>query len=245
MKVTGKESVEELLATLPAAPLVFEVLGINSCCMTERSLDDACAGAGPNTEEVIDALSARPITAQPAFDWDKAGRPLSELTARIVSQYHRQARRRLVALIQSARTLCSAHAARYPWFWEIRDQLERIARDLIPHMSKEERFLFPYINGFEKGVPDTEIVIPLFGTIQFPLQAVHHDHAADLAAIKALRDSTKNFASAEGTCAQFNAFFANLSEFLTELQEHIQVENNILFPRAVEMEKRAARNSVS
>lgn len=245
MRVTGKASVEELLATLPAAPLVFEILGINSCCMTKRSLDSACAGAGLNTEEVIDALSARPIAPQPPFDWDRGDRPLSELTARIVSQYHRQARRRLVALIQSARTLCSAHEGRFPWFWEIRDQLERIARDLIPHMSKEERYLFPYINGFEKGIPDTEIVIPLFGTIQFPLQSVHHDHAADLAAIKALRDSTKSFVSAEGTCAHFDAFFSNLSEFLTELQEHIQVENNILFPRAVEMEKRAASGSAS
>lgn len=245
MRVTGAVSVEEVLATSPAAESVFEILGINACCMRERSLQKACAAAGLSAEEVIDILSSQPIAPQTPFDWAKADRPLSQLTARIVNQYHRHARKRLVALIRSARMLCSAHAGRFPWLSDIRDDLEKMARDLIPHMSKEERFLFPYINGFEQGIPDSEIVIPLFGTIQFPLQSLHHDHAADLAAIKSLRESAKKFVSAEGACAHFDPFFLNLSEFLSELQDHIQVENDILFPRAVEIEKRAASHSRS
>jgi regulator of cell morphogenesis and NO signaling len=240
MTFTAETSVEELLVTLPAAAGVFEILGIDYCCRQERSLQKACAASGLDSNEVIDILRGEPVVTEPVRLRLAADSPLSELAGEIVRHHHRHARKRLVALIQTVRTLCSAHAGRFPEIWKIRDQIEKLARDLIPHMAREERYLFPYIASLEHGVPDTEIVVPLFGTIEFPLQSVRHDHADDLTTINVLRETTRNFAPPEEACSRFRAFYADLSDFTMELQEHIHVENKVLFPRAVEMEKRAA-----
>lgn len=178
MVFTGDASVEEILATTPAATAVFEIVGIDSCCNRERPLSQACASAGIETDEVIDLLRGDPVVTQlPAF---RSGpdTTLSELTTMIVEHHHRRARKRLVELIQTARTLCSAHAGRFPELWKVRDHIEMLARDLLPHMRTEERYLFPYIASFAAGArPDTRIVVPLFGTIQFPLQSLRHDHS--------------------------------------------------------------------
>ncbi len=246
MKVIGNTSVEELLATLPAAAPVFEILGIDSCCRQERSLQKACDAAGLDTDEVIELLQGRPVVGQLPLLRQQPDTPLSELTDGIVKHHHRRARQRLVDLIRTVRTLCSAHASRFPEIWVVREQLEKLARDLIPHMAKEERYLFPYIDSLVEGAsPNTEIVVPLFGTIQFPLQSVRHDHSEDLHTIGALREATRSFVPPEGACSRFRAFYTQLSDFTMELQQHIHIENDVLFPRAVEMEKRAARGWAS
>lgn len=246
MALTGGTSVEEILATTPAATAVFEILGIDSCCNRERSLSQASASAGIDTAEVIDLLQGHPVvTPLPVFPTAE-GTSLSELTRMIVEHHHRRARKRLVGLIQTARTLCSAHGGRFAELWTVREHIEALARDLLPHMRTEERFLFPYIASFASGAPpDTRIIVPLFGTIQFPLQSLRHDHSDDLRTIATLIHLTRNFIPPEGSCARFRDFYAQLSDFARELQQHIHIENDVLFPRAVEMEKRAAGGAPS
>ncbi|MEO6487501.1 MAG: DUF542 domain-containing protein [Thermoanaerobaculia bacterium] len=241
MQVTGDTSVGELLAMHPAARTVFEIFGIDACCGQPRSLRDACASAALDTDEAIDLLEGRAITtALPLFP--QADAPLSELTKAIVKHHHRRARKRLIALIQSARSLCGAHASRFPELWRVRDQIEKLARSLIPHMINEERFLFPYINTFETGSSNAAIV-PLFGSVEFPLQSLRHDHSDDLQSIATLRETTRNFKVPEGACQLFGSLYAELSDFSREIQQHVHIENDTLFPRAVEMEKRMARGS--
>jgi regulator of cell morphogenesis and NO signaling len=242
MTVTGNTSVEELLATLPAATSVFEILGIDSCCRQDRSLLNACAAAGVDAGEIIDLLQGGPVITPLPLLPQRADAPLSELTDGIVKHHHRRARKRLVDLIQTVRILWSAHTGRFPEIRMVREQLEKLARDLIPHMVKEERYLFPYIDSLIEGAsPNTEVVVPLFGTIQFPLQSIRHDHSEDLQTISALRQATRNFVAPEGACPRFRSFYAQLSDFTMELQQHIHLENDVLFPRALEMEQRAAR----
>lgn len=245
MQVTGDTSIGELLAMHPAATSVFEIVGIDTCCGQLRSLRDACASASLNTDEAIELLEGRAITTSLPLLPQQPDTPLSELTQAIVKHHHRRARKRLVALIQSARSLCGAHAGRFPELRRVRDQIEKLARTLIPHMINEERFLFPYISTFDTGAPNKEMIVPLFGTVALPLQSLRHDHSDDLQTIATLREVTRNFSVPEGACPRFRSFYAELADFAGELQQHVHIEDDMLFPRAVDMEKRLASGSAT
>ncbi len=236
MRVTGDTSIGDLLGMHPAATAVFEIVGIDTCCGEPRSLRAACRSIALDTEEAVELLEGGAInTSLPPLP-QRPDTSLSELTQAIVKHHHRRARKRLVALIQSARTLCGTHASRFPELWRTRDLIEQLARTMIPHMSNEERFLFPYISTFETGTPNREMVVPLFGTVEFPMQALRHDHADDLDTIHLLREATRGFSVPETACPRFRNLYAELSEFAGELQAHLHIENDTLFPRAVEME---------
>jgi len=245
MQITVETSIGELLAMHPAALAVFEIVGIDTCCGQQRSLRDACASASLDTDEAIELLEGRAITTALPLLPQRPDAPLSELTQAIVKHHHRRARKRLVALIPSVRSLCGAHAARFPELRRVRDQIEKLARTLIPHMINEERFLFPYISTFDTGAPNKEMIVPLFGTVELPLQSLRHDHSDDLQTIVTLREATRNFGVPEGACPRFRSFYSELSGFAAELQQHVHIEDDTLFPRAVEMEKRLARGSAS
>lgn len=245
MKITAEMTVGELIQQVPAAETVFEIVRIDSCCRRERTLADASAAASIDVDEVISLLrelphdaSAHPV-ALPPDAW------LPEVTAQIREQYHRRARAFLVMLTRTVRALSGSHGHAFPEIRTVRTQIEQLARDLVPHMSREEKYLFPYIDSLAGGRADREIVVPLFGKVEYPLQFVKHDHSDDMLVIATLRESTRNFAPPSGTCAGFRAFYSMLGLFATELEEHIELENDVLFPRAVEAEKQISQRASS
>ncbi|HET7711523.1 MAG TPA: hemerythrin domain-containing protein [Thermoanaerobaculia bacterium] len=241
MTLTRQTSSEEVLS-LPHATTLFEILGINTCCGQARTLADAAALSRLSSEELIELLES-----PTAFPDGAAGRPpdtsdLGEVVRWIGDNLHRRARRSLVALIIRVRSLTPAHGRQRPELWTTRATLELLARDLIPHMSTEETYLFPYIRGMTENMQaDKTLVVPLLGTIEFPLQAIKHDHAGDMEAIHALRQSTRDFTADDRSCEPLREFYRGLASFARELQEHIHLENDVLFPQAVELEKRVAR----
>lgn len=237
MEISPQTSVGELVQTVPGAELVFEVVGIDSCCKPERSLADACTAAGLEVNEVMTLLSGMPQQpwAPPPVP-ATAQAPLAQVTSGIRDHYHRRARRALVVLIRLARRLCGSHGQTFKEIWTVRDEIEELARELVPHMQNEERYLFPYIAGMDGGVLETETVIPLFGKVEHPLRQLKHDHSDDLAAIAKLREVTRNFTPPDRSCSGFRDLYTALAHFAAELQEHIDLENDTLFPRAVERE---------
>lgn len=230
-------TVGELIQNVPAAEIVFEILRIDSCCRRERPLADASAAAGFDVDEVIQLIQALPLdsSAHPARPGAEAG--LGEITAQIRDQYHRRARAFLVMLTRTARALSGSHGQAFKELWQVRAQIERLARDLVPHMGMEEKYLFPYIESLAGGKADREIVVPLTGRVEYPLQFIRHDHEEDMQMIAALREMTHDFTPPDRACAAFSSFYGMLRDFAAELDEHIHLENDVLFRRAVETEK--------
>ncbi|HSP17142.1 MAG TPA: DUF542 domain-containing protein [Thermoanaerobaculia bacterium] len=237
MPIRGDSTVAEIVAAYPAAPTLFEVVGIDYCCQPSRTLRDACASAAMHLEDVVEFLergASPPATAGPAVGADAR---LSDLTREIKSFYHRRARISLASMIWAARALASAHSDKIPVLWDIRRKIEELAHDLIPHMMREERYLFPYIDGMDLGRVENDAVVPLFGTVEYPLQQIRHDHSHDEQALGVLRALTQNFVSSESACARQKDLYSSLAQFSADLEAHIRLENDVLFPRAVAMEK--------
>ena len=200
-------TVGELVDQVPAAATVFEILRIDTCDKRERSLADASAAAGMDVDEIISLMLEKPMDMSMHPEAPAKTARLGDVTSLIRDQYHRRARAFLVLLTRAVRTLSGSHGQGFPILWQVRTFVETIARDLVPHMAVEEKYLFPYIESLAGERVNREIVVPLTGKVEYPLQFVRHDHTHDLETIAALRKLSDDFAVPLGACAAFGAFY--------------------------------------
>ena len=244
MKIAAESQLGEIVDQCPRGALVFEVLGIDFCTNDQRALSAAANAASCDLDEVMGLLNRRPMPARPASKTNWGDAPFEEMTVYIVQVHHRRARQMLIDLLELNGRIAAGHAAKHPELWQIKNSLEDIARKLVPHMVTEERYLFPYIASMDQKVPDVSMIVPLFGTVQYPLQSLRHEHGEDLALIDRIRDITSRFTPPpDVSCSRYRIFYNMLSEFTAELREHIELENHELFPRAVEAERTAGQGT--
>src|SRR5262249_45057999 len=138
--------------------------------------------------------------------------------------------------------VCSRHGARHPELFEAQRVFSQLRQDLIPHMLKEEQALFPYIARMEEAVNENRALpAAFFGTVRKPgrrMMMMEHDTAGDL--LKQLCNVTKGYTAPPDGCVSFQTLYQALVALEADLHQHIHLENNILFPRAVEMEEASA-----
>jgi regulator of cell morphogenesis and NO signaling len=203
----------------PAATAVFLRHRLDFCCGGGRRLADACRAAGLNPAKVIEEIDAaeRPVVAQ---RWDT--RPLPELVDFIVTRYHDALRIELPALVDAAKRVERVHGAKPSCPRGLAAHLEQVADELILHLAKEEQVLFPTVCS---GVRGQHIHMPIRMMMQ-----EHDDHGASL---KRTRELTADLVIPPEACATWRALYIALQKLESELMEHIHLENNVLFPRAL------------
>ena len=231
--------VAEVVATHPSSPRVLELLGVDFCCGGAKAITAAAEAAGIEFGELTDLLLDEDSTAVPLprTPEDFASRSLTRQVEHITRDRHRFARRQLLRLDRAVRRAWSGHR-QFNGLERVRQLLGELADDLIPHMAREERFLFPYMRSLEgDGKPGERVSIPLHGNLEYPLAAITHDHTDDSDRLLELREVTSGFDAKEDACDPIRALYAGLADLDRDLQEHIRIENQIVFPRAVQMER--------
>jgi regulator of cell morphogenesis and NO signaling len=211
-------TVGELAVRYPAAARTFYRLGIDYCCAGRRSLAAACLTAGADPEEVLAAIGAATPDGDPAT-WQS--RPMPELIAHIVGRYHEPLRAAIPQLRHLGHRVAHVHAEREPRLVELASVIDGFIDGIESHMAREEQVLFPAIlRGDRRFVP-----MPIA-----KMSAEHEEHGAVLARLRELTDRYEPPAHA---CASWRALYAQLAEIEHELMDHIHLENNVLFPRAL------------
>jgi regulator of cell morphogenesis and NO signaling len=240
MTVMTAKTVRELAVENPAATRIFEKFGIDYCCGGGQSLEQACHKANVPMDQVLDTLEMAEETARSARqlrDWSRE--PLSELMAHIRNTHHKYTREetaRLTALIQK---VCSVHGKNHPELFEIQATFNALVQELGTHLMKEEMVLFPYIERMEEAVIQNEPVIPApFGTVQNPVNMMEHEHDSAGNALRELRKASQDYKAPADGCVSYQTLYQALADFEADLHQHIHLENNILFPRAIVMERR-------
>lgn len=238
MTLNTAKTVREVALEAPGATRIFERLKIDYCCGGGRDIAEACADAGVRPEELSRLLEEAGAERAEAFDY--AAGPLSELIRHILDTHHvytREESARIQALLAK---VCAKHGPNHPEALAARDVFLRLDADLQPHLLKEEQVLFPYILRLEAartagGMPP----FAPFGTVNNPVRMMmtEHDTAGDL--LRELRAATSDFRLPEDACMTFRALYEALEAFEADLRQHIRLENNVLFPRAVELEASA------
>lgn len=238
MTANMQRTVGEIAFEIPGATRVFESVGIDYCCGGKRSLRDACEVAGVDAETMLESLRTLEVATPGEPGAGLAGYSLERLVGHIVETHHAFTVRELVRLEGLLRKVRDAHERNHPELADVAFAFSRLFADLMPHMHREERVLFPYIVAMERAAAAGDPPPPApFGTVANPVRMMmtEHETAGDL--LTELRAATANYELPEGACATYRALFEGLQELERDLHEHIHLENNLLFPRAVELER--------
>jgi regulator of cell morphogenesis and NO signaling len=239
MAVITTKTVREVAVENPAATRVFERFGIDYCCGGNQALEQACEHAGVSFNEVVDSLEMEQEIARAVkqvHDW--RSEPLSELITHIKNTHHKYTREESVRLATLLEKVCSVHGKNHPELLEIRETFACLSQELTTHIMKEEMVLFPYIERMEESVIQGEPVLPApFGSVQNPVAMMEHEHDSAGDALRLIRKASSDFALPSDACISYQTLYKALAAFEADLHQHIHLENNILFPRAIALEK--------
>jgi len=235
---TTTRTVREIALEEPTSIRVFESFGIDYCCGGRKPLGEACAASSLDVDAVIAALETAATTqAPPANDWSQ--RSMEELVNHIVASHHAYLRGELPRLALLAQKVVNKHGAVRRELVELQTVLTTLSAELIQHLSKEETVLFPYIVQLERAQSDKSTAPhACFGTVASPIAMMIHEHDAAGSLLAEMRRLSDNYTTPEGACPTYHAYFDGLKELELDLHQHIHLENNILFPRAIEAERR-------
>ena len=233
------QTVREIALENPASIRVFERFGIDYCCGGKMPLAEACAARNLAVDDVISSLEeAENAPVAEGDDWTK--KPLAGLVSHIVSTHHVYVMRELPRLAELARKVVSRHGDTRPELPTIQSKLDQLDEELRQHLGKEELVLFPYILKLERAIAEgSPKPHGCFGAVSNPIAMMTQEHDAAGALIEEIRLLSRDFTPPAGACPTFHAFYNGLNDFESDLHQHIHLENNILFPRAIEMEASA------
>jgi len=233
MPITASRTVRELVVELPNAARVFEKLGIDYCCGGHKSLDEACAEAGLGVDEVARSLAeAGTYTTASSRDWNTA--PLGELVDHIVHHHHTYVKSESPRLQARLTKVVGVHGANHPELSRMQAAFGELAAELAVHLMKEEQILFPYLKQMGTGAGCGP---SCFGTVKNPIRVMMMEHDGAGEKLRQMRQATNNYTLPGDACSSYVALFQALQEFEQDLHQHIHLENNILFPRAMALEE--------
>lgn len=238
MSVVIEKTVRELALEKPNATRVFEKLGIDYCCGGNKSLEEACRAVHLPVEEVLLALEAE-AAQTPAAAPNSQSALLADLMDHIVSTHHKFTREELARLAPLFEKVCSVHGKNHPELLEIRAIFRGLAQELTMHLMKEEMVLFPYVRRMEEALLAKETVLPApFGTVQNPVRMMEQEHDSAGEALRGMRRATDGYKAPADACVSYQTLYNALESLEADLHQHIHLENNVLFPRALEMERK-------
>jgi len=241
MTGTTTQTVRKIALENPASIRVFEQFGIDYCCGGRKPLAEACEAKQIRVEEVVAALERSASEPAPA-GVDFAGMTLASLTAHIIHAHHAYVRRELPRLTGLAQKVVNRHGDTRPELPEIQAKLAQLSEELTEHLAKEEVVLFPHIAKLERALEQgTPMPYVCFGTVANPIAMMTQEHDAAGELLAGMRALSNNFTPPAGACPTFHGFYRGLLEFEQDLHQHIHLENNILFPRALAQETESQR----
>ena len=238
---TVTETVREIALNQPSSIRVFEQFGIDYCCGGRKPLAIACTEQDVEIDAVLAALAAAASGPSPELtDWNKAS--LESLSGHIISQHHAYVKKELPRLDTLAKKVVAAHGSNHLELPGIQSALQNLGQEMAQHMEKEEMVLFPYIAKLERALADGSArPQSCFGTVANPIAMMMQEHEGAGELLAEIRQLSGNFTLPQDACPTYHAFFDGLKEFEQDLHQHIHLENNILFPRAIALETPPSR----
>lgn len=213
-----------IACSLPGATRVFHEFHLDFCCGGQKSLRQAAQERGIDAEQVQQRLLALSGEAQDAEDWRTV--PDERLIEHILQRYHAVHRQQLPELIRLAARVEQVHGGREHCPLGLTDLLMTMQQELESHMQKEEQILFPMI---QRG-----------GGVMIggPISVMRYEHDQHGDALERLVELTDDMQPPANACNTWRALYSGLDELRCDLMQHIHLENNLLFPRALGEEVR-------
>jgi regulator of cell morphogenesis and NO signaling len=238
MNVTHLNKVGEIVAENYRTAAIFEKYGIDFCCKGNKSIDEACESKSIKTEDVMRELKIM-LSGKDNSDSDYKSWTATQLADHIENKHHRYVEEKIPVLQRYLNKLCSVHGENHPELHEVNRLFALSAGELTQHMKKEELILFPRIRKMENSrATPIDLAAMNAATVQDPIEVMMHEHDTEGERFRTIDILTQNYIAPPDACNTYKVTYALLQEFQNDLHLHIHLENNILFPKAIELENK-------
>ncbi|WP_026777437.1 iron-sulfur cluster repair di-iron protein [Polaribacter sp. Hel_I_88] len=237
MNITENNTVAEVVTNNIKSADVFKKYGIDFCCGGGISIKKACEKHGVSFTSLEQELAKINNNTSKAYNYDHW--KLDFLIAHIENVHHTYVEESTQILLQYVAKVAKVHGHHYTEVVKINELFNDIAKELASHMKKEELILFPFIKKLVKGEKEgVKVAVPHFGSVNNPIKMMEeeHENAGDI--MKEIKQLSNNYTPPKDACNTFKALYAKLDEFEQDLHQHIHLENNILFPKAILLEQK-------
>jgi regulator of cell morphogenesis and NO signaling len=244
MQEFATKTIREIALEAPLTTRVFEEFKIDFCCGGRVPFAEACEIAGVDPAIMASRLEAVVAKAHAEGPIERDQRSPSELIEFIVSTHHEFTRNEFSRLLPLMDKVAGKHGENHPELLEIKRLFQELAADLMPHMQKEERVLFPYIEKVEAAANGrSPVPMAPFGKVENPIRMMMFEHEAAGDILRQIRTLSSDYTTPDGACPSYKGLYAGIEDLERDLHRHIHLENNILFPQAVELENKVLSDS--
>ncbi len=235
MKILASQKVSKIVAENYKTAQVFTAHGIDFCCNGGIPLQDACEKRQVDVNQILQELQGMDKeTGEVKFK----DMPMVELADYIVDTHHSYVREAIPALLVYLEKICQVHGENHPELFEITEKFKQSAADLAVHMEKEERILFPFIRKLSATDDSSPLPEPHFGDIENPIAMMKADHEQEGERFREISALSNGYTPPKDACQTYQVAFRLLNDFESDLHKHIHLENNILFPKAIDAYKK-------
>ena len=231
--LTENAIVGGLVAAVPARSRVFEQLGIDYCCGGKLPLAEACRKKGLDPHTVVQMLAAFDTAAAPAPELNPATMTLTALADHIVATHHAYLRTELPRLDVITEKVARVHGSHDARLAGVRQAFVALSDEMHSHMHKEEQILFPMIRQLEDS---RDLSVLHCGSLAHPINQMESEHDSAGGSLALMRELSDGFAPPDWACNTYRAMLDGLAQLERDLHQHVHKENNVLFPRAMELE---------
>ena len=241
---TPTQSIRQIVAAQSSAAIVLQRFDIDLCARANSSLGQVCAELQLSVDQVLEKLE-NAACGQKSIPSDLEIYSLSRLIQHIVRTHHQYVRRELPRLEAAAHKLAGKHGEKAPHLKKVEKVAEELHAEMFAHLQKEEQVLFPFIAEMDQD--SIAVCSPphaCFRTVAQPVMMMISEHESAEGLVAEIRELTDEFTPPQWACPTHIAFCAGLKDFAADLRQHVHLENDFLFPRAVELEAKLNRRSV-
>lgn len=231
-----EKTVAQIVTEDIATAAIFKRNGIDFCCGGKVGLNDICTKKNLDTNTIVEELTKVMERSDRSTESDPDSMTLSQLIDNINASHHAYVRENLPVLIQFADKVAKVHGHGAPEVVEVSQLVHSLEEELLPHLMKEEMVLFPFVKEMEYAKERGTTPIAPFGTVNNPINMMQIEHEDAGETLARLRVITSDYQPPEWACNTYRALYHMLGEFESDLHLHIHKENNILFPKAIELE---------
>lgn len=237
MKITQNTTIGEIVTHDFRTAALFSKLGIDFCCRGHRTIEEVSQKKGLDATQLqreLDEILQKTESGSIDFkSW-----PLDLLADYVEKTHHRYIEEKTPVLLAFLHKLCKVHGERHPELFEINRLFTESAQDLAAHLKKEELILFPFVRKMVNArITGKKFERPQFGTVENPIEMMKHEHDTEGERFREIARLTDNYTPPADGCNTYRTAFLMLEEFEQDLHKHIHLENNILFPNALALEK--------
>lgn len=216
---------------------VFKKFGIDFCCGGHKTLQEACTEKGLDIHQIEAELKQNSGNSGQHLAYDEW--QLDFLCEYIVQRHHNYIRKQIPELLELSKKVMQVHSNSHKELIALNSLIETLTSELSAHIKKEEVVLFPYIKQIEIADKTGEALpFPSFGSVHTPINMMIMEHESAGEILEEMSITTNRYSLPEDACNSYRYLFSLIQQFEDDLKLHIHLENNILFPKALEIEKK-------